>query len=287
MLKLNFLKASIVTLVSATMLLSSTTVTAKTIPSNTTEIKPSVFTTQENFVPNDLLSNKEDDIIASVTAKTPEKVEHNLISTGNAEENKKEHLKKLKEEKEKKEKEEKAKQEKEAKKQTKTKSIDTSSNASSDTSSSSQEQNNGTSTISSAPQGNALIAISNPDPNYQGVVINLTSYDREVLRHVIMGEAGGEGFAGAALLAQTIRDNWVRGGYSSAESVRVGCGYYGWNSGTNSDVEAAINYIFDQGQNAVQHRVCFMYNPSMCSSAWHESQNYIVTYGPVRYFDAW
>ena len=282
MLKLNFLKASIVTLISATMLLSSTTVTAKTISTNTTEINPSVFTTQENFVPNDLLSNKEDDIIASVTAKTPEKIEHNLIFTGNAEENKKEHLKKLKEEKEKKEKEEKAKEEKEAKKQT-TKSVSTPSS----NSSSSQKQNNETSTISSAPQGNALISIGNPDPNYQGVVINLTSYDREVLRHVIMGEAGGEGFAGAALLAQTIRDNWLRGGYSSAEAVRVGCGYYGWNSGTNSDVEAAINYIFDQGQNAVQHRVCFMYNPSMCSSAWHESQNYIVTYGPVRYFDAW
>lgn len=132
-----------------------------------------------------------------------------------------------------------------------------------------------------------LIPIDNPDYNYQGISISLTSSDREVLRHVIMGEAGGEGFAGAALLAQTIRDNWIRGGYSSAEAVRTGCGYCGWNSGSNSDVEAAIEYIFDQGQNAVQHRVCFMYNPSMCSSSWHESQNYVVTYGPVRYFDAW
>ena len=102
-----------------------------------------------------------------------------------------------------------------------------------------------------------------------------------------MGEAGGEGFAGCAILAQTIRDNWIRGGYSSAEAVRTGCGYYGWNSGTNSDVEAAINYIFDEGQNAVQHRICFMYNPVLCESGWHETQNYITTYGDVRYFDAW
>ena len=133
----------------------------------------------------------------------------------------------------------------------------------------------------------ALIPIDNPDYTYVGCKFNLADSDREVLRHVIMGEAGGEGFTGCAILAQTIRDNWLRGGYSSAEAVRTSCRYYGWNPGTNSDVEAAINYIFDEGQNAVQHRICFMYNPVLCESGWHESQNYITTYGDVRYFDAW
>ena len=268
---MKFLKTSIITFISATMLLTPATVLAKTIPVNNLDIKPSVFTTKENYVPNDLLSEKEDDVVASIGIKTEkkEKSEYNLVSVGNAEENKKEYLEEL----ERKKKEEEAEKNKKEEKSEEVVTVTSS--------------NEEVSTFSAATQGDALIAISNPDPSYQGTVINLTDYDREVLRHVIMGEAGGEGFAGCAILAQTIRDNWIRGGYSSAEAVRTGCGYYGWNSGTNSDVEAAINYIFDQGQNAVQHRVCFMYNPNMCSSSWHESQNYIVTYGPVRYFDAW
>ena len=134
---------------------------------------------------------------------------------------------------------------------------------------------------------NGLIAIDNPDPNYVGARFSLNNNDRETLRHVIMGEAGGEGYLGCCVLAQTIRDNWIRGGYTSAEAVRTGCRYDGWNSGTNSDVEAAIRFIFDEGGNAVQHRLCFMYNPVICRSDWHETQNYILTYGDVRYFDAW
>lgn len=134
---------------------------------------------------------------------------------------------------------------------------------------------------------NGLIAIENPDPNYQGARFSLNATDRETLRHIIMGEAGGEGYLGCCVLAQTIRDNWIRGGYSSAEAVRTGCQYNGWNSGTNTDVEAAIRFVFDEGGNAVQHRLCFMYNPVICRSDWHETQNYILTYGDVRYFDAW
>lgn len=134
---------------------------------------------------------------------------------------------------------------------------------------------------------NGLIAIENPDPNYQGARFSLNAADRETLRHIIMGEAGGEGYLGCCVLAQTIRDNWIRGGYSSAEAVRTGCQYNGWSSYSNADVEAAIRFVFDEGGNAVQHRLCFMYNPVICRSDWHETQNYILTYGDVRYFDAW
>lgn len=134
---------------------------------------------------------------------------------------------------------------------------------------------------------NGLIAIENPDPNYQGAQFTLNNADRETLRHVIMGEAGGEGYLGCCVLAQTIRDNWIRGGYTSAEAVRIGCQYNGWSNYSNADVEAAIRFVFDEGGNAVQHRLCFMYNPVICRSDWHETQNYILSYGDVRYFDAW
>ena len=38
---------------------------------------------------------------------------------------------------------------------------------------------------------------------------------------------------------------------------------------------------------AVQHRIMYMYNPDMVQSAFHESQNYILTYQTVRFFDRW
>ena len=137
------------------------------------------------------------------------------------------------------------------------------------------------------PQSSALYEIDNPDPDYHGTIINLTEEDRNVLRGVIMGEAGGEGFVGACILAQTMRDNWLYAGYSSASEVQYGCQYDGWSDSTNDDVENAINFIFDQGGVAVQHRIRYMYCTSMCYSDWHETQNYILTYGAVRFFDSW
>lgn len=150
-----------------------------------------------------------------------------------------------------------------------------------------ENTNNDSSSDFVPPQSSALYEIDNPDPNYHGSVINLTEEDRNVLRGVIMGEAGGEGFVGACILAQTIRDNWLYAGYSSASEVQYGCQYSGWIDGANDDVENAITFIFDQGGVAVQHRIRYMYCTSMCYSDWHETQNYILTYGDVRFFDSW
>ena len=147
--------------------------------------------------------------------------------------------------------------------------------------------NDSNSSVGTTTQTEALYSIDNPDPNYHGTVINLSDSDRNALRSVIMGEAGGEGYVGACILAQTIRDNWLAGGYSSAQDVISGCQYYGWMDSTNDDVENAISFIFDQGGVAVQHRIRYMYATSMCYSSWHETQNYILTYGSVKYFDSW
>ena len=68
--------------------------------------------------------------------------------------------------------------------------------------------------------------------------------DRNVLRGVIMGEAGGEGFVGACILAQTMRDNWLYAGYSSASEVQYGCQYDGWSDSTNDDVEKVIKSVY-------------------------------------------
>ncbi len=131
-----------------------------------------------------------------------------------------------------------------------------------------------------------MLAIDNPDPNYTGYSVSLSDYDRYVLEHLVMGEAGNQGFTGAALVAQSIRDRLVYDGYTSVDSVRVNCGYYGsLSSEPNADVLAAVSYIFDEGGSAVQHTVRYFYAYTWYSSSWHESMNYVVTYGDHRFFD--
>ena len=141
-------------------------------------------------------------------------------------------------------------------------------------------------TMSSNP--NYLLQIANPDASYKGCTISLTSYDRDILERLVMGEAGAEGYIGCALVAQTIRDTMVNCGYTSVEAVRTNCGYYGsLNKTPNADVKKAVAFIFDQGGSAVQHDMLYFYAPNLCTSGFHESQEFVVQYGSHRFFDSW
>lgn len=133
-----------------------------------------------------------------------------------------------------------------------------------------------------------LLSIDNPDPNYVSRSVSLSAEDRYILERLVMGESGNQGFIGAALVAQTIRDTMIYDGYSSVEQVRTACGYYGsLDRAPNQDVLDAVSYIFDQGGAAVQHQLRYFYAYKICSSPWHESQNHIVTYMDVKFFDRW
>lgn len=131
-----------------------------------------------------------------------------------------------------------------------------------------------------------LITTDKADLDYCGRVVSLSEEDRSILEHLVMGEAGNQGFVGAALVAQTIRDRLVYDGFNSVESVRVSCGYEGsLNNTPNSDVLAAVSFIFDQGGSAVQHTVRYFYAYTWSSSAWHETMSHICTYGDHKFFD--
>lgn len=131
-----------------------------------------------------------------------------------------------------------------------------------------------------------LMSIDNPDPNYCGYSISLSDSERDIAERMIMGEAGSCGFTGMALVAQCIRDTYIQGGYSSIHDVLAQNGYYGSTSITPSDTaREVVSYIFDQGGSAVQHSIRVFYASNLCSSSWHESQEYVCSYGYVRFFD--
>ena len=132
---------------------------------------------------------------------------------------------------------------------------------------------------------NCLLGIENPDPNYTGAIVTLSAEDRDILERLVMGEAGGEGMEGAALVAQAIRDTMVYKGFTSVNDVRIACGYTGsLKRQPNQSVKDAVAYIFDQGGNAVQHRIFYFYAPKLVSSQFHESQRFVIEYGGHRFF---
>jgi flagellar basal body-associated protein FliL len=133
-----------------------------------------------------------------------------------------------------------------------------------------------------------IIAIDNPDTSYSTYHIELSDEDRQLLENLCYGEFGSGGFVGAALIAQCVKDAMCFDGYTSVQDVITYCRYDGsTTSGTSLECQQAVTYIFDMDHDAVQHRLMYMYNPYLVASSFHESQNYILTYGDVRFFDRW
>ena len=149
---------------------------------------------------------------------------------------------------------------------------------------SSSNSSNTSSTVNQAAySGDALLEIDDPDANYSPSQVTLSDYDRAKLERLVMGEAGSMGYTGCALVAQAIRDAMNLSGTSSIDEIISDYGYYGSTSiEPNADVKAAVSYIFDQNGSAVQHRVLCFY---IGSSAWHETQNFVVELDGVRFFD--
>ena len=133
-----------------------------------------------------------------------------------------------------------------------------------------------------------LVAIDNPDTTYQCAQVTLSDADRDLLERLCMGEFGSGGFVGASLIAQAVKNAICFDGFTSVSSVIKECRYTGRTDiPANDACKQAVSYIFDENHDAVQHRIMYMYNPELVQSAFHESQNYILTYQSVRFFDRW
>lgn len=164
-----------------------------------------------------------------------------------------------------------------------------SSDESAESSSTTDEENSSSSDSdgnSSAPASGYLMGIDNPDPNFSGSVVSMTAEEREYCERMVMGEAGDTGYTGMALVAQCIRDTYVAGNYSSVADVIASNGYYGSTDITPSETcKEVVRFVFDQGGSAVQHRIQVFYASDICTSEWHESQNFVCVYGYQRFFD--
>ncbi len=139
-----------------------------------------------------------------------------------------------------------------------------------------------------AAKTKALVASTNVDSSYKPSHLSLSSYDRAKLERLVMGEAGGLGYNGAALVAQTIRDTMALENTTSIDRIISDYQYEGSTLGeASSTVKKAVSYIFDEDGYAVQHRLLYFYASDMIYSSWHETQHYIASCGSEKFFDKW
>lgn len=137
-------------------------------------------------------------------------------------------------------------------------------------------------------QSEALIDTESPDENYTGSIVTLSESDRDLLERLVMGEAGGEGMIGAALVAQAIHDTMIMKDIGSVDEIRRTMKYSGSiKKEPNEDVKEAVKYIFDDGGIAVKHKIIYFYAPKLVKSKFHESQQFIVEYKGHRFFSPW
>lgn len=131
-----------------------------------------------------------------------------------------------------------------------------------------------------------LLDIDNPDYTYDPMIIHLQDDDRALAAKIIMREFGDGGYEACCLQAQALRDAMIYS-RSSLEQIYHFFQYdkYPLLKIPNRDCYNAIDYVFESGGLAVPHRVLVMYNPQHAKSDWHESQEFVIEYQGVRYFD--
>lgn len=116
------------------------------------------------------------------------------------------------------------------------------------------------------------------DSSYKGCTYSLSSEERSEMQWIVYNEFGTGGYEGMVLQAQCLRDALVsKYNGCTPMTIKQTMGYeysaYGNSKSVtdnSEDAKKAIEYVFDQGGSAVQHRILFMcpdwyYSPG----SWH------------------
>lgn len=120
---------------------------------------------------------------------------------------------------------------------------------------------------------------------YDGPIVYypITAEDRYVLECVVQGEAGGESLEGKMWVATCLLNAMRREGGATAEFVRIQYQYAGWSENVSDDTIRAVSRVFDDGE-ITHDAVLWFYAPKYCTSAWHESQQFVAEIGGHRFF---
>lgn len=119
--------------------------------------------------------------------------------------------------------------------------------------------------------------------------IKLSDKDRDMLERIVTGEFGSS-YIGSCLIAQSIKCAIVYDRYTSVSAVIKGMGYVGSTANRSQNAVNAVKYIFDDNNLAVRHRLFYMCTKDYYDSTpgnFHSTQNFILQYENLLFFDRW
>lgn len=114
-------------------------------------------------------------------------------------------------------------------------------------------------------------------------VTALSEKERRIVECAVMGEAGGETYAGKMLVAQCIKNACEKDDLKPSEVIEK-YRYSGWNNDPTEEAKKAVKAVFDNGETVTDEKILYFYSPKHCSSEWHEAQRYVLTEGGHRFF---
>ena len=111
----------------------------------------------------------------------------------------------------------------------------------------------------------------------------LSEEERITAECIVMGESGDETYFGQILVAYCLLNACEKDGLQPSE-VREVYKYSGWHEKPTTSVKNAVKTVFYDGYKPVEDNILWFYAPKWCSSAWHESQRFIIEEGGHRFF---
>ena len=115
------------------------------------------------------------------------------------------------------------------------------------------------------------------------VYYELTAEERDLLERVVMGEAGGEEYAGQLAVAQCIL-NACELRNARPAAIIESLSYTTHRPEASQSVKDAVSEVFDDGVKVLPETAMYFYAPSLVHSEWHETQEYLCTIGCHRFF---
>lgn len=134
-----------------------------------------------------------------------------------------------------------------------------------------------------------LLKTNNDDDKFSLPKIELSENNRDLLERIVTGEFGSS-YIGSCLIAQAIKCAIVYDGYTSIQDLIIGMGYVGDTNQKSQNAVEAVKFIFDENGLAVKHRLFYMCTEDYYNSEpgnFHSTQNFILQYENVKFFDRW
>lgn len=111
----------------------------------------------------------------------------------------------------------------------------------------------------------------------------LTEEERWVVASVVTAEAGGEPYEGMMAVAQCILQTSEDDNLRPTEAV-VKQKYTKHRPEPSEEAWKAVAAVFDEGRVVTVEPIKYFYAPALVYSAWHESQDYVMTIEGHKFF---